>query len=89
MSIALYTMVAVAACYQKPTKKECEAAARRRVHYFFGAGKEKDTGSARQTKRSAKMEFEASMDDCAASWSKDKAICIANAKNRNMMIRCR
>jgi hypothetical protein len=74
-------------CREEPSKKECESAARKRVRYFFGTGT--STGSERQTKRASKMEFSASVEECIAGWSKSKAQCVANSKNRNMMISCK
>ncbi len=81
------TAVALSGCREKPSKKDCEAAAKVRVRYFFGGSK--DTGSARQTKRASKMEFSDTVEECMSSWSKDKATCVAKSKNRNMMISCK
>ncbi|MCP4445815.1 MAG: hypothetical protein GY811_10800 [Myxococcales bacterium] len=75
------------ACREKPAKEDCEAAAKIRARHFFDGSK--DTGSARQTKRAKRMEFDASVTDCMSGWSKQKAQCVAKSKNRNMMISCK
>ncbi len=74
-------------CREKPSKKDCEAAAKTRVRYFFGGSK--DTGSERQTKRASKMEFSDTVEECMSGWTKEKAQCVAKSKNRNMMISCK
>ncbi len=37
----------------------------------------------------ARAEHRANVSECKASWSKERASCVANAKTQNEMIRCR
>ncbi len=78
--------LSLSGCREEPSQKECEAAAKKRARYFFGNDA---SGSDRQKKRGAKMEYEDSVKECKAGWSKSKAKCIVEAKNRNMMISCK
>tara|TARA_R110002096_G_scaffold299503_6_gene494121 strand:- start:15152 stop:15448 length:297 start_codon:yes stop_codon:yes gene_type:complete len=89
LTLGLFIGLAATAsgCREEPSKKECEVAAKKRVRFFFGKGT--DTGSERQTKRASKMEYENSVEECMAGWSKSKARCVGEAKNRNMMISCK
>ncbi len=78
--------LSLSGCREEPSQQECEAAAKKRARYFFGSDA---NGSDRLKKRGAKMEYEDSLRECKASWSKSKATCITKAKNRNMLISCK
>ncbi|MBL4636516.1 MAG: hypothetical protein JKY56_21845 [Kofleriaceae bacterium] len=70
------------ACRDAPSKEQCIAVAKKRSRVIF-AGR---TG--KNADRTRKMEFEASLEECMADWTKEQADCVVKARNRNQVIAC-
>jgi len=77
---SIYSLALALGCQSAPSQQECEKAAARRVKYFAMSSK---------VARSKGLAKESLVKECLAHWSKKKALCIAKAKNRNMLISCK